>query len=161
MKLSSTAIIDAFREATVFVVGSMTYSTPEPGDAFEKPNLEAFGDITAMVTVSNAEKQIASIALTVSKEAAEAMALDALGELEDADSDTREMVGEMMNILSGDARRRLAEMGLVLNGGTPNIILGSNHEVTHPCGGKTLAIPFVLPKGFCVVEFNFESFIEA
>ncbi len=161
MKLTSTAIITAFTEATVFVVGSMTYSTPEPGEAFEKPNLEAFGDISAMVSVSDTDKKLASIALTVSREAAEAMAIDALGELEDADNDTREMVGEMMNILSGDARRRLAELGLVLQGSTPSIILGSNHELIHPCGGKTLAIPFVLPKGFCVVEFSFESFLEA
>ncbi len=155
--ISNDIIIEAFKEATKHVLGSMTQSVPEPGDAFEKPNFEAFGDISSMVTVHDAERRIASISFTMSQEAALSMAQDTLGDLEDPETDVQEMVGEMMNILSGDARRRLAEQGLTLSGSTPSMILGAGHEIVHACDGKTIAIPFTLPMGFCVVEFNFES----
>ncbi len=158
-KVDNAVIVEAFKDATIHVLGSMTQSIPEPGDAFEKPNFEAFGDISAMVTVHDAEKRVASISFTMSQEAAIAMAEDSLGELLDPIMDVQEMVGEMMNILSGDARRRLADQGLLLQGSTPSMILGANHDIVHPCGNKTTAIPFTLPMGFCVVEFNFESLL--
>ncbi len=156
-RIDNDIIVEAFKDATKHVLGSMTQSMPEPGDAFEKTNFEAFGDISTMVTVSDSERRIASISFTMSQEAAVAMAEDTLGELEDPVLDVQEMVGEMMNILSGDARRRLSEQGLTLSGSTPSMILGANHEIVHPCAGKTFAIPFTLPMGFCVVEFNFEN----
>ncbi len=157
--ITKEAIIEAFKDATKHVLGSMTNSMPEPGDAFEKASFEAYGDISAIVTVNDKEKRIASISFTMSQEAALSMTQDALGALEDPVNDVQEMVGEMMNILSGDARRRLADAGLFLQGSTPSMILGANHEIVHPCGEKTMAIPFTLPMGFCVVEFNFESIL--
>ncbi len=158
--MTNTVIIEAFTQSVLHVLGAMTQSTPEPGEAFQKPDYVAYGDISAIVTVFDADKKIASVAVTFSREAAEAMATDALGELEDPENDTKEMVGEIMNIFSGDARRRLADVGLTLSGSTPSFILGSNHEIIHPTGDKTIAIPFTLPTGFCVIEFNFENFLE-
>ncbi len=157
--MTTKVIVDAFTQSVIHVLGSMTLSSPEPGDAFEKPDYIAYGDISAIVTVFDAEKKIASVSVTFSREAAVSMAQDALGELEDEENDAKEMVGEIMNILSGDARRRLSDAGLTLSGSTPTFILGPNHKIIHPTGNKTTAIPFTLPTGFCVIEFNFESFI--
>ncbi len=161
MSIPTDKIVEAFKEATKHVLGSMTQSIPEPGDAFIKDNYEAYGDISSIVTVHDAEKRIASISFTMSQEAALSMAQDTLGELEDPETDVQEMVGEMMNILSGDARRRLSEQGLTLSGSTPTMLLGAGHKIVHPCGEKTTAIPFTLPMGFCVVEFNFESILNS
>ena len=62
--------------------------------------------------------------------------------IEDIIADTRDAVGEITNMISGQARATLSEMGLPLQGSTPSIVFGANHSLSFPGQVTTVAIPF-------------------
>lgn len=67
------------------------------------------------------------------------------------------MVGEFTNMICGDGRRRLEAEGTVLEAGTPTVVSGENHTITHSCTGPYLAVPFDTPGGRFVMEVAFNS----
>ena len=154
--MESTAIAKVFINATINVLSTMANLTPEVGKPFVKNNMTALGDVTAIVGVVGANKK-GSIAVTFTKASAIAVVKAMLGEdLQDIIHDTKDAVGEVTNMVSGQARGRLAEMGVVLQGSTPSIIFGDNHCVTHVTKSPVVAIPFNTPAGPFTVEFCFE-----
>jgi chemotaxis protein CheX len=71
--------------------------------------------------------------------------------------EVRDAVGELTNMICGDARRRLAEEGLTLQAGIPTIVAGKGHSVTHVANGPRLAVPFETGNGSFMVEVAFQN----
>jgi len=67
----------------------------------------------------------------------------------------KDAVGELTNVICGDARRRLAQDGLVLQAGIPSIVAGKGHTITHIADGPRLADPFETSQGSFMVEVAF------
>lgn len=76
--------------------------------------------------------------------------------IEDIMQDVQDAVGEISNMISGQARVGLVEMGLKLQGSTPSVIMGDNHTITHMTAGPPMAIPFTCESGSFTLEFCFE-----
>ena len=76
--------------------------------------------------------------------------------IEDIIADTRDAVGEITNMISGQARATLSEMGLPLQGSTPSIVFGANHSLSFPGQVTTVAIPFETDYGAFTLEFCFQ-----
>jgi chemotaxis protein CheX len=58
-------------------------------------------------------------------------------------------------MICGDARRRLAEDGLILQAGIPTIVGGKGHTIKHIANGPRLAVPFETSQGSFMVEVAF------
>ncbi len=70
----------------------------------------------------------------------------------------RDAVGEITNMISGDARRRLADLGLKFEAGIPTVISGKGHEISHLSdGGPCIVIPFKCDGLEFFVEASFDS----
>ncbi len=65
-------------------------------------------------------------------------------------------MGEITNMISGQARAGLAQMGLAMQASTPTVIFGDNHTISHVSSGPVVAIPFSTDHGDFTVEFCFQ-----
>ena len=68
-----------------------------------------------------------------------------------------ETIGEMTNIICGDARRALQQEGLSLSASIPTIVAGKNHTIKHAVKGLIIVIPFKSDTGQAVVEVSLED----
>jgi chemotaxis protein CheX len=152
---SSIELAKPFITAVTTVLSTMAGVTPTVGKPYVKKNLKACGDISAIVGITGAHR--GTISLTFSRSCAIALVKGLLGDdISDIIQDTSDAMGEITNMVSGQARAGLAEMGIVLQGSTPSIILGDNHMLSHMSSGSVIAIPFNTQSGDFTLEFCME-----
>ena len=77
-------------------------------------------------------------------------------EITELSRDVNEVVGEIANMISGQARRELETIGLRLDGAIPSVFSGPNHNILHFTDGPKIAIPFILEVGTFTMEVCFE-----
>ena len=137
------------------VLSTMAGVTPTPGKPYVKKHLKACGDISAIVGITGAHR--GTVSLTFSRSCAVFLVKSMLGDdISDIIQDTSDAVGEITNMVSGQARAGLAEMGIVLQGSTPSIVLGDGHTLTHVSSSPIIAIPFSTQAGDFTLEFCLE-----
>ena len=91
----------------------MTGLSPVPGKPYVKKTDKAQGDVSAIVGITGCKS--GAVALSFSQSCAIALVKGMLGDaIEDIIADTRDAVGEITNMISGQARATLSEMGLPL-----------------------------------------------
>ena len=152
---SNIALARPFVQATVNVLSAMAGITAEAGAPFFKKDNTARGDVSAIVGVTGAKN--GAVALSFSQSCAIAVVRGMLGDdIEDILADTRDAVGEITNMISGQARASLAEMGLVLQGSTPSIVFGDRHTLSFPGKAAIIAIPFSTEHG----DFTLECYLQ-
>jgi chemotaxis protein CheX len=144
-----------FIKAAVSVISTMAFITPRAGKPFVKKNSVAQGDVTGLVGLTG-EKN-GSVSLSFSKACAVAIVKNMLGDdISDIMNDVKDAVGEITNMVSGQARAGLAEKGLVFQGSTPSVIMGDGHTISHMARTPIMAIPFETDHGGFTIEFCFE-----
>lgn len=149
-------IAKPFVQATVHVLSSMAGLTPVPGTPYVKKSSVAQGDVSAIVGITG--HKAGSISVTFTKGCAIALVRGMLGDdIQNILQDTKDAVGEITNMISGQARSGLAEMGMAFQGSTPSVILGDNHTLSHITKGPVVAIPFKTDHGDFTLEFSFDS----
>ena len=145
-----------FVKATIDVLSTMAMITPEAGKPYVKSDNHAQGDVSGVIGITG-EKN-GTISVTFSKNCAVAIVKGMLGDdVDDIVSDVRDAVGEITNMISGQARRGLSEMGYVFQGATPTVIMGNGHTISHVTGGPIMAVPFSTEHGEFIVEVSFQS----
>lgn len=150
-----TKVINPFLLATMHVLKTMAGIEAKPGKPFIVSDRRIPGDVSAIMGVSGAAQGAISLSFTVGCLTAVASSL--FGEVfTEVNEEVKDSAGELANMICGDARRRLAEQGLVLKGGIPTVVTGSNHTIKHIADGPHLAIPFETAGGsfMVVVAFN-------
>ena len=148
-------IAKPFITAVTMVLSTMAGVTPTAGKPYVKKNLRASGDISAIVGITGAHR--GTISLTFSRSCAVHLVKAMLGDdISDIIQDTSDAVGEITNMVSGQARAGLAGMGIVLQGSTPSIVLGDNHTLAHISSSPIIAIPFSTDAGNFTLEFCLE-----
>ena len=81
-----------------------------------------------------------------------------LGEVyEGLDDDLADMVGELVNMISGDARRQLVKLGFSFSAGIPEISMGEGHIIRHSVNERIILIPFKTSAGDFFIETCFDS----
>ena len=149
-------LINPFLTATIHVLATMARIEPTPGKPFLKQARAALGDVSAIIGITGVAS--GSMALTFTESAIMAIVSNLLGtQITEVDDEVRDAVGELTNMICGDARRRLSEDGISLQGGIPTIVSGKNHSISHIHNGPRLAIPFTTPNGRFVVEVAFNK----
>ena len=153
--MESVEIAKTFVAATANILSTMANITPTAGKVFVKKDRTALGDYSAVIGVTGVHK--GSICVTFTTEGAMSVVRGMLGDdIVDPEQDAIDTVGEIANMVSGQARATLAEKGLTLQGSTPTIITGEKHHITHLSKAPVMCIPFALPEGSFTVEFCLE-----
>ncbi len=149
-------IINPFLAATSNVLKTMAMIDPVPGKPFLKKDETAHGDVSAIIGITGAAQ--GSMSLSFTEPCIRAIVANLLGiEVKELNEEVKDAVGELTNMICGDARRRLAEDGFALQAGIPTIVSGKNHSITHIHKGPCLAVPFKTANGSFVVEVAFNN----
>ncbi|MBU2551183.1 MAG: chemotaxis protein CheX [Proteobacteria bacterium] len=138
--------INPFLEATVNVIKTMAFVDVTPDRPFLKKDHVAFGDVTGIIGLTGDVR--GSLSLTMNFHLIKTIMQKMLGEeIEDVNDDARDAVGELTNMISGDARRVLQQNGLNLTAAIPTIVAGKNHTIKHIVSGPVIVIPFTSEGG--------------
>ena len=149
-------MINPFLSAAVNVLTTMANITPQPGKPFLKTKDTAMGDVSAIIGITG-EAQ-GSMALTFTESCILKLASSLMGEdYTELNDEVKDSVGELTNMICGDARRRLSETGIILQAGIPTIVAGKSHSITHIADGPRLAVPFQTKWGSFIIEIAFNK----
>ncbi|HSR13493.1 MAG TPA: chemotaxis protein CheX [Thermodesulfobacteriota bacterium] len=147
--------INPFLQSTVSVLKTMASLEPVPGKPYIKKDSCACGDVSGVVGITGETE--GSLCLTFSKPCILQIASRMLREeVTEVNETVRDVVGELTNMISGDSRRRLQELGHTFQGAIPSVITGPSHEIHHVTKGPILSIPFQTQAGSFVVEACFK-----
>jgi chemotaxis protein CheX len=149
-------LINPFLAAAMHVLKTMAAIDARPGKPFLKKDHLAIGDVSAIIGITGAAR--GSMALVFTEKCIMEIASSLLGEvLTEMNHEVRDAVGELTNMICGDARRRLSEEGFSLQAGVPTIVAGKSHSIMHVADGPLLAVPFETVHGSFMVEVAFSS----
>ena len=147
--------INPFLDATVSVLKTMASLEPLPGKPYIKKGGAACGDVSGVVGITGEAE--GSISISFSKSCILFITGQMLGEEQkEINDEVKDVVGELTNMISGDSRRRLQEIGHTFQGAIPSVISGMGHEVKHISKGPILSIPFTTNAGNFIVEVCFK-----
>ena len=140
----NVAFINPFLEATVKVLQTMAFTEPQVGKPFLKGKTPVSqGDITGIVGLTG--DMNGSLAVSFSEAAILQVVSNMFGEaFKEINDEVSDAVGEITNMICGDARRILAEKGYQFQGAIPTVIDGKNHKICHVFRGPVLVIPFTI-----------------
>ena len=147
--------VNPFLEATVSVLKIMASLEVVPGKPFIKKESPACGDVSGIVGITGETE--GSLCITFSRGCILRVVSTWFGEeAKEINDEVKDAVGELSNMISGDSRRRLQEVGFTFHGSVPSVISGPGHEVKHITPGPVLSIPFSLNGSGFVVEVCFQ-----
>ncbi|MBW1794237.1 MAG: chemotaxis protein CheX [Deltaproteobacteria bacterium] len=148
--------VNPFINATINVLETMAFTRAEAGKPYVKKDHVAPGDVSGVIgltgdvsgtiSVSFAEKSILSIVSNMFGE-----------EMKELNEEIQDAVGEITNMISGQARQELENLGRSLQAAIPTVIMGKNHSITHVTSYPIIAIPFSTANGGFTIEVCFEQ----
>jgi len=154
--MDTDLLIKAFTKATEHVLRTMALLEPEPLPVETKYDKDLSGDVSGIIGMTSPGKKL-SLAITFSKAAALKMHASMLGEqLDEISPDVGDAVGELTNIICGQARKTLSESGVDLDASIPMVIIGKNLSI-HPLGATSTVLPFLLEGLPLFVEVSVEK----
>jgi len=132
--------INPFIESTLKSLEMMAQITATRSDLALKPDLITTYDISSIVSLTGEVEGsiIVSMPNTLACRVASNLLMEECTEL---DQNVQDAIGEMGNIIVGDARRALVAMGKNVTISLPNIVLGKGHIISRK-GIPCIAIPF-------------------
>ena len=149
-------LIEPFISATLNVLRTMAFTEAHTDGPYMKNEKKAKGDVSGVIgitgdfngslSVSFPEKSILTIVSNMFGE-----------EMSEVDDEIRDAVGEITNMISGQARQKLDEIGRSLKAAIPSVILGKNHKITHISKHPVITIPFHTQEGEFTIEVCFEK----
>jgi chemotaxis protein CheX len=143
--------INPFLEGTISVLKTMAFIEPKAGKPYLKKSSNAIGDISGIIGLTGPVK--GSLALSFSEQCIVKIVSNMLGEeIKAINGDIKDAVGEITNMVSGAARKKLEEEGLSLSAAIPTVVSGKQHSISHVLGGPSIVIPFETADGPFVVD---------
>lgn len=150
--------LNPFIFATRKVLKMMAYMDSSPRKPYLKGigDVKGLGDISSVISVSGECK--GSIGISFSTKCILQVAYQMFSEEYDGLTDEIvDMVGEIVNMVSGDARQELVKLGFHFSAGIPVTTLGDGHELVHNVKDRVIVIPFETEYGEFFIETCFDS----
>lgn len=143
--------INPFLEGTISVLKTMAFVDPKAGTPYLKKDTVAHGDVSGIIGLTGAAT--GSLALSFSEPCILKIVSNMLGEeITSINGDIKDAVGEITNMISGVARKKLEATGLSISAAIPTVVSGKDHSITHVLGGPSIIIPFEIDAGPFVVD---------
>jgi chemotaxis protein CheX len=148
--------VNPFLASMLEVMSTMANLELTPGKPQRKTDERALGDVSGLIGML-APQTRGSMSVTFQKslalEAMRRMLGEAPAEINDEVTD---MVGEITNMVTGGAKRRLAEQGFDFEMATPMVVAGADHSIRHHAQGPRIYMPFESKFGRAIIEICFE-----
>ena len=139
----NVTFINPFLNAVVKVVKTMAFVEPEPGRPFLKTESVSLGDVTGVVGLTGPVN--GSVAVSFSEGAILHIVSSMFGEpFRDINREVEDAVGELSNIICGDARGALDEEGYSFQASIPAVITGKGLKINHTVHEPSVVIPFTV-----------------
>lgn len=136
--------INPFINSAVTVFRTMVNCELERGKPYLKGMAQPEFEISGVIGLSG--KATGTVVLSLGRDVAIAVTERLLGEApEQLNADVVDAVGELTNMVAGNAKMRLEQLEMSLS--LPNVIMGKNHTVEFPRGVTPIGIPFESPIG--------------
>jgi chemotaxis protein CheX len=143
--------INPFLEGTLEVLTTMAFVNPKAGKPYLKKDNVGKGDVSGIIGITGTIR--GSLALSFSSGSILKIVSNMLGEeITSINGDIRDAVGEITNMVSGAARKKIETMGFSLSASIPTVVSGKEHTITHVLGGPSVIIPFDMDEGSFVVD---------
>ena len=150
--------INPFIIATRKVLSTMAFMDSKPSKPYLKAegDYKALGDISAVIELSGESK--GSIGISFTKKCILQVAKQMFGEeYTELNEDIQDMIGEIVNMVSGEARRELAKLGFHFSAGIPVMSKGEDHLLQHFVQARIITIPFKTASGDYFIEACFDA----
>lgn len=148
-------LINPFINATINVLETMAFVTVNAGKPYVKKDNVAVGDVSGVLGLTGVAN--GTIAVTFEEKCILNIVSNMFGETMDKlNHEIADAVGELTNMISGQARRELEEVGKVFKAAIPSVVTGRDHSITHYSDGPKIAIPFSTEGGEFTIEVCFE-----
>ncbi len=148
-------LINPFIEATLHVLETMAFTKVTVGKPFLKKDKIARGDVSGVIGLTGQASGTISVSFT--EQCILAVVSNMFGEeMTELNDEVQDAVGEIANMISGQARQKLETMGKSLKAAIPTVITGKGHTITHITNHPIMAIPFTTDQG----EFTIEVFFQ-
>ena len=148
-------LINPFINATVNVLETMASISVKTGRLYLKEDNVAVGDVSGVLGLTGGTN--GTLSISFENDCIQYIVSNMLNVFENAsDEGIADAVGELTNMISGQARYELEEMGIVSRAGRPTVITGRNHSIRHYIEGPIIAIPFSTESGKFTIEVCFE-----
>ena len=113
------------------------------------------GDVTGIIDLVSKQKT-GSIAISFTKPVASEIARRMLGmDSEIPDSELKDLVGEITNMMAGSAKGLLYDQGYEFDMAIPRVVQDSQAEIKHKVQGPIIVLPFNTDSGKFFVELCF------
>src|SRR5210317_183813 len=118
-------LINPFINATINVLETMAFITVSPGKPYAKTDNLAVGDVSGVLGLTGVAN--GTISVTFEEKCILAIVSNMFGEIMmELNNEITDAVGELTNMISGQARRELEEMGKIFNAAIPSVVTGRN-----------------------------------
>lgn len=150
-------LINPFIHATMRVLETMAFVKCKAGKPYLKKDDIAKGDVTGVIGITGNEAN-GTIAVTFDSGSILKIVSNMFGEeMTILNHEVADAVGELTNMISGQARRELEEKGKVFEAAIPSVVTGENHTIIHYTDGPKIAIPFATEGGNFTIEVCMEA----
>jgi chemotaxis protein CheX len=148
--------INPFINATVNVLETMASTKAEAGKPYLKKERVAPGDVSGVIGLTG--EVCGTISVSFTEKSILAIVSNMFGEeMKELNEEIEDAVGEISNMISGQARQELEQLGRSLQAAIPTVIMGKNHSITHVTSHPVIAIPFSTDNGGFTIEVCFEE----
>lgn len=149
----SVGFINPVLEAVSNVLTKMAQVEVTPGKPYVNKERTASGDVTGIIGLTGDLKGVLSV--TFEKEVILKITNSMLDEsYTEIDGNIADAVGELTNMITGQARMHLSKDGMNLKASTPSVVIGKGHTISHITPAPILSIPFSTDFGSFVVEIT-------
>ena len=139
-------LINPFITATTNVLETMAFTKSQAGKPYLKKDDAAHGDVSGVIGFTGETN--GTVSVTVDESCILKIVSNMFGEeMTEINNEITDAVGEITNMISGQARKELEEMGKLFHGAIPSVISGKNHTLETMTKGPRIAIPFKTDAG--------------
>jgi len=149
-------MINPFINATLNILETMAFVKSEAGKPYLEKDDIAQGDVSGVVGFTGEAN--GTVSVTFDELCILKIVSNMFGEeMKEINNEISDAVGELTNMISGQARKELAEIDKVFQGGIPTVVTGKNHKLETKTKGPKVAIPFKTDFGGFTIEVSIEG----
>ncbi|MBP8039274.1 MAG: chemotaxis protein CheX [Aeromonadaceae bacterium] len=148
--------VNPFLVSLLHVISTMAQLELKAGAPRKKNDELARGDVSGLIGMVGPQTR-GSFSITFDKSLALEIMRRMLGEAPNGiNEEVTDMVGEITNMVTGGAKRMLAEKGYDFDMATPVVVSGPSHTISHKTDSTKLLMPFESEYGRATIEICFE-----
>jgi chemotaxis protein CheX len=143
--------INPFLSGTLEVLQKFSNVKATPKKPYLKKTDVAFGDVSGIIGLTG--DIVGSLAISFQEDCILGILTAMFGEIHmEVGHETYDAVGEITNMISGNARSKLEKEGLTVFAAIPAVVTGARHSINHILKMPSIVIPFSTEHGDLVVD---------